>query len=267
MASKLLIILLILSIVAIAFAVSTSRERYVLPLHAQVNNVDMVLHYKMWDGLVTTTSPSVFDYSLNGHVGTLFDTDAPATPTLIPTYPGFDFDGDNDYIEIADHADFTPALTPFSISAWINIHNSVDFGIAIKGIQGIDAEWAFALGNDEKLTFYLYKQSTAKHILTKYNTALTAYNDTWIYVVATYDGGILASGLRLYLNGTRVDDTTSASGDFTGVEACGYDPRLGFLGPSDYANGLIGNVMIWNKELTAVEAKNIYEITQWRYSR
>lgn len=229
----------------------------------QVNTVGLIAHYKMWDGLMTTGE--IFDYTCNGHGGSLQDGDDPIT--LVPAYPGFHFDGTDDYILIADHADFTPILTPFSISAWINVNNSVDFGIAIKGIQGIDAEWAFALGNDEKLTWYLYKQSTSKHILTKYNTALTAYNNTWIYIVATYDGGTLASGLRLYLNSARVDDAPNESGGFTGVEAGGYNPRLGFVGPVDYADGLIDDVMFFNKELTTIEVRNIYEVTRWRYGR
>lgn len=261
---KKIIILLVLLITVVAYAVFTGAGvRFARPQHPQVNSVGLIAHYKMWDGLMTTGK--IFDYSLNGHGGTLVDTDTPIT--LVPTYPGFYFDNTNDYISIVDHADFTPILTPFSISAWINANNTVDFGISIKGIQGIDAEWAFALGNDEKLTWYLYKQSTAKHIITKYNTALTAYKDTWIHVVATYDGGTLAAGLGIYLNGIRVDDTPSASGGFTGVEAGGYDPRLGFVGPVDYAGGLIDDVMFFNIELTAIEVRNIYEVTRWRYQK
>lgn len=225
------------------------KARFIQP---QVNTVGLIGHWKFHEG-------SAFDYSLNSHSGTLKGT------TLTYRYPGLDLDGTDEYIEITDHADFTPILTPFSISAWINAHNTVDFGIAVKGIQGIDAEWIFALGNDEKLAWLLYNQDTPAAILVKYDTALTAYKDEWIHVVATSDGGILVTNLGIYLNGVQVNDANTTLNIFTGVVAYGYDPRFGFVGPADYADGLIDDVMIFNVEKSAAEVKSIYETTRGRY--
>ena len=101
---KVLIILLVLSITVSVYAVYIGAGvRFVRPLHPQINTVGLVGHWKLWDGLMTTGL--VFDYTCRNHVGTLQD----GGTTLVPTYPGFDFDGTDDYISVTDHADLTPA--------------------------------------------------------------------------------------------------------------------------------------------------------------
>ncbi len=61
----------------------------------QVNTVGLVAHYKLWAGL--TTTGEVFDYSLNGNTGTVTGTD------IAPTYPGFSFNGTDDFIDVGNH--------------------------------------------------------------------------------------------------------------------------------------------------------------------
>jgi len=269
---KVLIILLILSITIVAYATFPGAGvRYVRPMHPQVNTVGLIGHWKLWDGLMSTGL--VFDYSLGGKGGTLFDTDAPAAPTLIPAYPGFDFDGVNDFIEIDDHDDFSLGDgitgTPFSIGACVYMRDATKFVIASKGILNVDAEWRFYVEDNDKLFFHIMDESFDDcYIGRGYNTVLTAYENQWICLVATYDGGTSSAGIRLYLNGVRVDDINSLSNgaNFVSVENLAHAVRIGKYSIK-YANGLIDNVMFFNKELSAIETRNIYEVTRWRYSR
>ncbi len=178
----------------------------------------------------------------------------------------FDFDGSaglKDYIEIADHDDFSPGNstvgsgTPFSISSWVNMHNAAYFVWA--GKYGSNEEWLLFTGTAKTIHFRMYDKSAGAYIGRAYGTSLASYENQWTHFVATSDGGILSSGLRLYINKVRVDDTDSESnpGSFVAVENLDQAVWIGRY-DTKYANGLIDNVMFFNKELTPLEVSQLY---------
>lgn len=174
----------------------------------------------------------------------------------------FDFAGGSaptDYIEIADHVDFSPILTPFSISAWIYMHVVVSFFIVGKGVYNTDAEWLFEIRDTGYLRFRLFDESVAScYIGRQYNATLMAgYQNQWIHLIATYDGGVISAGIRMYLNSVRVDDLDSKNALFVAVENLAAPVYIGRYNTS-YANGLIDNVMFFDKELTPLEVKYLY---------
>lgn len=221
---------------------------------------DTVLHLKPFAGLVTTST--LFDYSLNAHPGTL-----KATAAL--KFPGCDLDGDSDYIEVADHADFSPILTPFSISAWVYMHDATSFVIAEKGGYNTHGEWLFWLNADDKIQFRQFDESVDNcYIGRKYGTALTSYENYWIHLLVTSDGGLLSSGIIIYFNGGKIDDANQQlnQGSFEGVENLGHAVWIGrSITAGKYANGLIDETIIYKKELSATEVRSIYEVTRSRY--
>ena len=168
------------------------------------------------------------------------------------------FNGVDDFIEIADHNDFTPALLPFSVSAWIYMHDATNFIIASKGVEGTDGEWRFYTDGSDKLLFHGYDESANKYIGRKYNTALTTYENQWVHLVATYDGSNLSTGIGLYINGVKVDDTTDEAATFVAVENLNHAVWIGRYG-TNYANGLIDNVMFFSEELTREDVSALYK--------
>ena len=262
---KVLVILLVLSISISAYAVYIGAGvTFVRPLDQQINTVGLIGHWKLWDGLMTTGL--VFDYTLGGKVGTVTDTDAPAAPTLVSKYPGFDFDGANDYISIDHHSDFTPTLTPFSISTWIYVHNGTNFHIVSKGVLNTDAEWLFNTNSDNELSFLLYDENVDDCYIRRRVNGVEITENEWLHVVGTYDGGTSFEGMAVYQNGVNVGDAGNNAGAFVEVSVQQHNVWIGRY-DAGYANGLIDDVMIWKKELSAVEVKNIYETTKWRYQR
>ena len=265
---KKIIILLVLLITVVAYAAFTGAGvRFARPQHPQVNTVGLIAHYKMWDGLMTTDE--IFDYTCNGNGGTLQDTDA----TLVPTFPGFYFDGAEDYISIADDTSFSPGDgatgTPFSISAWINMVDATEFIIATKGVYNTDAEWRFATETNDYLYALFFDESVADcYIGRLYQTALS--QNKWLHVVMTYDGGtVSATSINLYLDGAEVDnqDIENDAVSFVAIENdLGHAVWIN-RDAATYGDGYIDDVMFFSKELTAIEVKNIYEVTRWRYSK
>lgn len=230
------------------------NARYLQP---QVSTVGLIAHYKLWAG--PTTTGKVFDYSLRGHGGTLQGT----SPTF--KYPGIDLPGTNEYIEITNHVDFSPILTPFSISVWVYMHSATNFMIISKGVIDTKGEWWFYTGAGDQLGFIVMDEDQATcYIGRYYSNALSA--NVWMNFVATYGGGTTSASIKLYSNGTRIDDNDlqNNQGNFVTLR---NDTVAVWIGrySTFYADGLIDNVMFFNKELLATEAKSIYEVTRQRY--
>jgi hypothetical protein len=94
-----------------------------------------------------------------------------------------------------------------------------------------------------------------------YNTALTSYEGKWIYVVGTYNGdeSDADAGIKIYINGERVDDTNDSSGSYTAMEDKGGVVSIGAnLSQSKFANGCTTEVSIWGTELSEAEVNELY---------
>ena len=205
---------------------------------------------------------SVVVDSVGNHTGTYVDENGAAAVTSDHNSVGhingsLDFDGDNDYITIADHNDFTPAGTPFSISMWANMRSFVYFIPAGKWQNGSNEEWLLYTGTQKRIFFHMYDNSNSVYIGRTYGTSLGSYENKWTHFVATYDGGTRSSGIKIYLNGNKVDDDDSESGSFSSVKNLTAPVWIGRYS-ANYSNGLIDNVAIFDTALTAKEVVYLY---------
>jgi len=171
-----------------------------------------------------------------------------------------DFDGIDDYVEVADadNLSFGNGTTdsPFSISAWVNMTDASKFRI-INKYASSNQEYLLATDSTDKIVFTLYDDSKGGTISRKYNTALTSFQGQWIHLAFTYSGNSLNSGLKIYLNGTQVDNLDNGTGSYTAMENTTAPFEIGKL-TTTYANGLIDEVAIFNTELSASDVTNIY---------
>ena len=220
----------------------------------------VIAHYKLNDNAATDT---VID-DIGANNGAIKDAGGTATTAAHTAANSrgvgtvLDFDGTDDYIEIADNIVFSPILTPFSISVWVYMHDATNFEIASKGALGADGEWQLYAGSDDILRFVLYDEDAAALISRKYNTVLTTtYENKWVHIVGIYNGGIINASIKIYLNGTRVDDAFYKEGTFVAVENLTHAIWIG-RHDTDYANGLIDNVMIYDIELNPDQVKVLY---------
>jgi len=171
-----------------------------------------------------------------------------------------EFDGVNEYVSIADNIVFTPALTPFSISAWVNMDDATTFSIANKGVYNTDAEWGFRCDSFDKIHALVYDESVANCFIGRNSSvALTGYEGIWIHLVMTYTGGTASSSAKIYLNGVQVDDTNVElnQASFVAVENLAGNVIIGGY-IADYSDGQIDNVMFFNHELSLEEVERLY---------
>lgn len=202
---------------------------------------------------------AIEDSSGNDHDGLAQqDSDAISVAGVVKT--ALEFNGSSDYIIVSDHDDFTPALTPFSISEWVNMDDATNFILASKGVFNTDGEWELFISTDDKLYIRFMDESVADcRIGRSTSGTLTSYQNQWINIVMTYDGGTVNSGIKLYLNGVRVDDQDwdLNPGSFVAVENLAHDVWIGRYS-TVYGNGTIDNVYFFAAELTQDEVNILY---------
>jgi len=180
--------------------------------------------------------------------------------------PYYRFDGSNDDIEIADsaHLSFggTTYDTPFSISAWINMEDATNFRIVSKGTYNSDMEYLFTGNGSDKLALEIYDESVADtYEVAATTAALTDYEGKWIHVCGTYNGvgGTSANaGITLYINGVSQALTLAGNGTYVAMENLTDEVRIGNYADTQYAQGSIAGIQIFNLELSAAEVKELY---------
>ena len=159
-------------------------------------------------------------------------------------FPGncLDFDGSNDYVEIADNAalDLT---SNYTIEAWIRIDSFSSMAGIVSKYQTSGANGYFLrLSSDTGLTFD--EVSTANGILEA---------NQWYHVVAVNDNGTR----RLYLNGV----SQTLSGTPLSVQGNTNPLRIGVDYSDREFDGRIDEVRLWNDVRTEQEVRENMHLT------
>ena len=208
-------------------------------------------------GLCTFNTTSKAIEVSDGTNWTLYNNDGFYMSPLTNRY-AVDFDGTNDYMSIPDADIFSLGNgsgtdNAFSISGWFNADSIGTFYIATKDATGA-REWAFRTISSQ-LTFFAFGTGGG-YIGRQYTTTLST--GQWYHAVVTYDGSKASSGIKLYLNGSQVDNADYASGTYTAAVNAGAEVRVGALQVNGtYANGTIDEVAIFDSELSLADVNSL----------
>lgn len=165
---------------------------------------------------------------------------------------GFSFDGVNDYVAISPviGASLSAPNKSHSYSAWVyptNLNETYNF--VFQNGDGISGT-ALIL-NTNKIGFF-YKGGT----YFRAGTATLTLN-AWNHIVVVYDGGGLNNGnVSFYLNGAF--DVTVATPYWTETPTYAYTQIGRYSSGAHFFNGLVDEVGVWNRELTASEVTELY---------
>jgi len=211
------------------------------------------------------TSGKVFDYSRNGNTGTIVGA--------LPAFPGFTFDGQNDYIDTG--ATFQSTFrSNFSIGVWFKISDGQpSLSNVIFGSSITDGNIVLYITSDGYLDFqYVIGGDTAR--FTGNSPTLVNGQEDWHFAIVTGDPDVGGSGgLLVYMDGSLMGNT-GADGDTSTVTftdwTSTYNLFIGALSdaappPQNPYAGEIGEVMLYNKTLTAAEIKGLYQQTRRSY--
>lgn len=162
----------------------------------------------------------VFDYSLGGKPGTPTGTD------IVPTYPGFSFNGTDDFIDIGNHDGLIRTVLLWVKPTGIGGN---DYPIDLNGTDYLTIETGTLTKNGfAGGTTVLYTDGVA---------AATTITANW-HLIAITDTSVVFAG----------------------------DVDIGRIEGQGLFTGKIGDVMLFDKTLSAPDVKSIYELTKGRYS-
>jgi surface protein len=173
----------------------------------------------------------------------------------------FSMDGSDDYMSLGDDDELS-AFSQFSICAWIYPTTSANFWVVSKGINGDDeddSEFGLYLNGDGKAEVIIYDESEDKFTKSTCANALAA--NKWHFVSATFDG----SNLRVSSN---IDDKGATQASTVVIEDGGsqiYIGRSHGTESTDFANGFIGAVYIYDEGITDTDIYNLYVNTRSKF--
>jgi len=209
-------------------------------------NDGLVLYYTM-DSIDGTT---LLDNSGNNYHGTVYG----AVPATGINGNALSFDGVNDYTRT--DSNITSGFTALTVSLWIKpqtggasyrcaLHKSTDTSI------GASEYWAgISAGNFLTITI---GSPTAPGAWAAGETTITPVLGTWYFLTATWNG----TTVIVYVNGTEVKNYP-----LTVKTNINYPTRLGASsdGASYQYSGLIDEVRLYNRALSAAEVKQLYKL-------
>jgi hypothetical protein len=87
---------------------------------------------------------------------------------------------------------------------------------------------------------------------------------------ATYDGSKLESGLKIYINGVRVDDTSDSTGTYSGLSRTTTPFSFGtdwnnYPNQGNKLSGYYGLGQVYRRELSVAEIQQNFNATRGRY--
>ena len=249
---------------------------FILPAHAQYTGVKPMLgapidrSHSLARGLVGCwlmnegSGNTVYDI-IGGNHGEFF-----GNVNFVPGHYGPAIENDGavgSYISCGDHCNFGDASTdrPFSIVASFYSHNSATSQPIVSryydtGSDG--AEYSCIINPDSKLFFQCLDDNHVIRI--KITGSQTIALNTWYHVVFTYDGSSSLNGLFIYVNGIVDGSAAKATdGSYGAMHDKGVDLEIGSVlrGNESYDSffdGLLDNVMIYNRALNASEVQQLY---------
>jgi len=198
-----------------------------------------------------------------------------ATLTNGPTYStdgsgSIVFDGSNDYGDIGDVSSLQFERTnAFSINTWIkHTYTGANGNIISKQLNSSPyTGWGLSTTSRSSvlyLEFFIYNGSVANNsVIVDYPSI---YNDgTWMNICCTYNGNSSYTGVNIYRNGASVSPTVITTSIGITINSSASVQLSGRGGTGAIWPGSMGNAMIYNRELSAAEVAQNYNIQRNRF--
>ncbi len=167
----------------------------------------------------------------------------------------FNFDGSNDYIDLGSPSALNISGS-FTMSAWVRTNTVSAYQAVYNQMSTANnlGEFQFRISDTGKLQFFRRDSQGATSVLLAAGvTALST--GTWYHLVGTYDG----TTYTVYINSVSDVSTTGSASNYTA--SAGAKTTIGAAEAAAYPfNGIIDDVRVYNRALTAAEVKQLYQL-------
>jgi hypothetical protein len=169
----------------------------------------------------------------------------------------FSFNGESNYVSIPNSPSLNICVSSITVETWIKLnHLTADWnweGIVTKG----NTSWRLQATAGAKTVNFAASGASPEWV----TGSRDVHDGQWHHVAGVYDG----TNMSLYVDGT-LDVSQPATGLISqnssplciGANAQAYVPSCGCNQPGYFFDGLIDEVSIYNRALTALEIQAIY---------
>lgn len=243
-----------------------------------------------WIGTQTNLMASNFDYERIITNGLVFNTDAGyvgSYPTINNTWydisggnisgtltnsPVFSsansgsikFDGIDDYVTFGNQ-NLGLDLVNKSFCAWVNLSASLANPTVVIDKQFDSGApnyggWGFWIGSNRKLWWWNHANEDIID-----NGPATIGTNVWTHIAVAYNAS--TKNASFYINGTLNSSITNSNivEKSSGTNALAIAVGRLTTTPTGYLNGAVGNVLAYNRVLTAAEVSNNYTVQRGRF--
>lgn len=165
------------------------------------------------------------------------------------------FDGINDFVSFGDKFLFD-RTNQFSMSFWLKPDNISAQRCFYSKVTADANVYGISFQIDVLGRIWTQWRSSGGSLVNWAGTTLSIVPAAWNHVVITYNGSSNQNGIRAYINNV-VEDTPGSSA-FSGTWLTGQTAMIGQRNGSFHWVGLIDEVSIWNKALSASEVNELY---------
>lgn len=200
-------------------------------------------------GFDEATGTIAYDMSGNGNDGTLTNGPTRATSTCWVGYC-LNFNGTNNYVYVANGGSLD--LASYSWTAWVRpswVSGVPPYNPAVMALRNILNTRVSMHVRSDYSNLDLWNGSSVRAF------PYTFQQNNWYYIVFTYS----SSTATIYINNVVIGSNSFTQGSTILLPLNIGDSN----GTTEYFNGSIDDVRIYNRALTATEVKNLYESKQF----
>src|SRR3989338_4790812 len=231
------------------------------PNYLRVNASSLIGHWT-FDGIdMNWTTNKVTDKSGSGNSGTFTNMSTTTTPTKGKIGQALNFDGVDDFVDMGSPASLDD-IGAMTVSVWVKPDTAGEDGlgkIVTKDVSISANRWTLYIdnANGPLNAFGFFKEAGASPLWIQAVNNSVDYGQ-WQHIVATWDGSATAANVHLYKNGVELGYQLQQNG--TAISSDAALPLLigGAQDGSRVFDGLIDDVRIYDRVLSAAEVLNLY---------
>src|SRR5882724_3118475 len=181
--------------------------------------------------------------------------------TLVPGHTGqaIHFNGD-DEITFPSLAGGLQPWDQYTISFWLKIPSALTNAVIFHHCQGTDTGFhGTELDLDQSRLFFVIKRFWPGNAIAIRSTE-TVPAEAWVQVSVSYDGSGMAEGMRLFINGKRVESETVRNHLYKSPESGGNGLSFGALFRSTgLKGGLLDDLRVYSRPLAQLEINQLFD--------
>lgn len=179
------------------------------------------------------------------------------------TTPSFDFNGSSSQISVADNSLLEPSTGDWTIEAWVN-HTAVSGSSRViigKTDGGNAADWAYGLRTSSTGSTFL---EVGNGSTSSTSPASTLSINTWYQVVGVFTN-VASNSIALYINASFIGSNSHSFSSIKNTTSPLYIGSFNGGQFSQWLNGKVGIVRIYNKALSRAEIAQNFQNDASKY--